>query len=69
MKRVKKLIGAFVTRAYKNAHLSIGMDGVQMRDGLDGMKRYSEKQVMNLGQLMRGNSRISTPMNGSISEI
>jgi len=69
MKRVEKLIGAFVTRAYKNAHLLIGMDGVQMRDGLDGMKRYPEKQVMNLGQLIRGNSRISTPSNGSISEI
>ena len=49
MKRVEKLIGASVTSAYKNAHLSIGMDGMQMRDGPDGMKRYPEKQVMNLG--------------------
>jgi len=42
---------------------------VQVRDGPDGMTRNSEKQAMNLGQLMKGNPRISTPLNGSTSEI
>ena len=68
MKRVGKLIGASVTRAYKNAHLSIGMY-VQVRDGLDRMTRNLKKQIMNLGKLIGGNSRISTPLNGSTGEI
>ena len=48
---------------------SLDRNGVQMRDRLDGMTRNPEKQIMNLGQLMRGNPRISTPLNGSTSEI
>ena len=48
---------------------SLYRNGVQVRDGPDGMTRNLEKQIMNLGQLMRGNSRISTPLNGSTSEI
>ena len=48
---------------------SLNRNGVQVRDGPDGMTRNPEKQIMNLGQLMRGNPRISTPLNGSTSEI
>ena len=48
---------------------SLLRNGVEMRDGPDGMARNSEKQIMNLGQLMRGNPRICTPLNGSTSEI
>ena len=44
-------------------------NGVQVRDGPDGMTRNLEKQIMNLGKLMGGNPRISTPLNGSTSEI
>ena len=50
-------------------HKSLDRNGVQVRDGLDGMTRNPEKQIMNLGQLMSGNLRIRTPLNGSISEI
>ena len=48
---------------------SLNRNSVQVRDGLDGMTRNPEKQVMNLGQLMRGNPRINTPLGGSTSEI
>ena len=48
---------------------SLNRNGVQMREGLDGMTRNPEKQIMNLGKLMGGNTRISTPLNGSTSEI
>ena len=48
---------------------SLNRNGVQVKDGLDGMTRNPEKQVMNLGQPMRGNPRISTPLNESIGEI
>ena len=48
---------------------SLNRNGVQVRDGLDEMTRNSEKQVMNLSQLMRGNPWISTPLNGSTGEI
>ena len=50
-------------------HTSLDRNGVQVKDGPDGMTRNPEKQIMNLDQLMRGNSRISTPLNGSTSEI
>ena len=69
MKRIGKLIRASVIRAYKNAHLNFDRNGVQVRDGPDKMARNPEKQVMNLGQLMKSDTRISTPLNGSTSEI
>ena len=69
VKRWGKLIGAFVIRAYKNAHLNFDRNGVQVRDGPDKMVRNPEKQVMNLGQLMKSDTRISTPLNGSTSQI
>ena len=48
---------------------SLNRNGVQVRDRPDGMTRNPEKQIMNLSQLMRGNPRISTPLNGGTSEI
>ena len=48
---------------------SLNRNGVQVRDGPDGMTRNLEKQIMNLGKLMGGNPRINTPLNGSIGEI
>ena len=48
---------------------SLNRNGVQVRDGPDGMTRNLEKQIMNLSQLIKGNPRISTPLNGSSSEI
>ena len=41
--------------------------GVQMRDGLDGMVRNPEKEIMSLSQLVRGDPRIKTPLNRSTS--
>ena len=48
---------------------SLNRNGVQVRDGPDRMTRNPEKQVMNLGQLMRSDPRISTPLNGSTGQI
>ena len=48
---------------------SLNRNGVQVRDGLDRMTGNLKKQIMNLGKLMGGNSRISTPLNGSTGEI
>ena len=48
---------------------SLNRNGVQMRDGPDRMARNPEKQIMNISQLMRSDSRISTPLNGSTSQI
>ena len=68
MKRVGKLIGASVTRAYKNC-TSLNRNGVQVRDGSDRMTRNLEKQIMDLRKLMGGDMKISTPLNGSTDEI
>ena len=48
---------------------SLDRNGVQVRDGLERMTRNPEKQVMNFGHLMRSDLRISTPLNGSTSQI
>ena len=42
-------------------------DGVQMRDGLDGITRNPEKEIMSLSQLVRGDLRIKTPLDRSTS--
>ena len=49
-------------------HTSLYRNGVQVRDGLDRMARNLEKQIMNLGQLMRSDPRINTPLDGSTSQ-
>ena len=48
---------------------SLNRNGVQVRDGPNRMTRNPEKQIMNISQLMRSDSRISTPLNGSTSQI
>ena len=58
MKRWGKLIGASVTRAYKNAYPSRG----QVRDGSNRMARNLEKEIINFGQLVRSDLRINTPL-------
>ena len=44
---------------------TLDRDGLQMRDGLDGMARNQEKEIMSLGQLVRGDPRIRTPLDRS----
>ena len=46
---------------------TLDKDSVQIRDGPDGITRNSEKEIMSLGQLMRGDPRIKTPLNRSTS--
>ena len=48
---------------------SLNRNGVQVRNGPDKMTRNSKKQIMNLGKLIGGNLRISTPLNGSTGKI
>ena len=40
-----------------------------MRDGPNRMARNPEKEIMNLGQLMRGDPRIKTPLDRSPNKI
>ena len=42
---------------------------MQMRDGPNRMARNPEKEIMNLGQLMRGDPRIRTPLDRSPNKI
>ena len=46
---------------------SLYRNGMQMRDGPDGMARNSEKEIMSLGQLVRGDLRIGTLLDSSTS--
>ena len=48
---------------------SLGRNSVQMRDGPNRMVRNLEKQIMNLGQLVRGDPRIRTPLDRRSSKI
>ena len=48
---------------------SLQRNGVQMRDRPDGMARNPEKEIMNFGQLMRGDPRIKTPLDRSTSDV
>ena len=41
---------------------SLYKNGVQVRDGPNRMARNPEKEIMNLGQLMRSDPRIKTPL-------
>ena len=44
-------------------------NSVQMRDRPDGMARNPEKEIMNLDQLVRGDSRIRTPLDRRSNKI
>ena len=46
---------------------TLDRDCVQMRDRPDGMTRNLEKEIMSLGQLVRGDPRIRTPLDRSTS--
>ena len=46
---------------------SLYRNGMQMRDRPDGMARNSEKEIMSLGQLVRGDLRIGTLLDSSTS--
>ena len=49
--------------------ISLNRNSVQVRDGPDRMARNLEKEIMNLSQLVRSDSRISTPLDRSPSKI
>ena len=65
MRKTHRSISDMGTQKYT----SLDRNGVQVRDGPDRMARNPKKKVMNLDKLMRGNPRISTPLNGSTGEI
>ena len=48
---------------------SLDKNSVQMRDGPDKMARNLEKEIMNLGQFVRSDSRIRTPLDRRPSKI
>ena len=48
---------------------TLDRNSVQVKDGPDRVARNPEKEIINLGQLMRSAPRISTPLNGSTSQI
>ena len=48
---------------------SLDKNSMQMRDGPDRMARNLEKQIMNPSQLVRGDSRIKTPLDRRSNKI
>ena len=48
---------------------SLNRNGVQMRDRPNKMTRNPKEQIIKLSKLMRGDTRINTPLNGSISDV
>ena len=50
-------------------HTSLSRNGVKMRDGPNGMARNPKEKIVNLGQLMRRDPRIRTPLDRSTSNI
>ena len=49
--------------------ISLYRNSVQMRDGPNRMARNSEKEIMNLSQLVRANPKIRTPLDRRSSKI
>ena len=47
---------------------TLDRDGVQIRDRPDGTARNPKKEIMSLGQLVRGDPRIRTPLDRSTSK-
>ena len=50
-------------------HTSLQRNGVQIRDKPDGMARNPKEKIVNLGQLVRGDPRIRTPLDRSTSDV
>ena len=48
---------------------SLNRNGVQVIDRPNRMTRNLEKQIVELSKLMRGDTRISTPLNGSTIDV
>ena len=48
---------------------SFQRNGVQMRDRPNGMARNLEKEIMSLGQLVKSDLRIRTPLDRSTSDV
>ena len=48
---------------------SLNRNGLQVRDRPNRMTRNLKEQIIELSNLMRGDTRISTPLNGSTSDI
>ena len=68
VKRVGKLIEASITRAYKNAHLSIGIV-CKWEIGQREWQAIPKKQIIELSKLMSSDTRIGTPSNGSTNNV
>ena len=66
--KVRKTHRSICDKSIKNAHLSIGIV-CKMRGGPNRMARNPEKEIMNLGQLMRSDPRIRTSLDRSPSKI
>ena len=49
--------------------ISLYRNSVQMRDRPNRMARNSEKEIMNLSQLVRGDPKIKTPLDKRSSKI
>ena len=47
--------------------ISLQKNGVQIRDRLNQMTRNPKEKIVNLGQLVRGDPRIKTPLDRSTS--
>ena len=65
MKRVGKLIGASVTI---QKCTSLNGNSVKVRDRPNRMTRNLEKQIIELSKLMRSDTRISSPIDGSTDD-
>ena len=65
MKRVGKLIGASVTI---QKCTSLNGNSVKVRDRPNRMTRNLEKQIIELSKLMRSDTRINSPTDGSTDD-
>ena len=48
---------------------SLNRNSMKVRDRPNTMTRNPEKQIVELSKLMRGDTRISTPLNGSTIDV
>ena len=48
-------------------HISLQRNGVQIRDRPNRMTRNQKEKIVNLGQLVKGDPRVKTPLDRSTS--